>query len=220
MLADADNWGILHMNEKLKAYFPIADMIVATFGSNCEAVVHDLAQPRTSVVYVAGQITGREVGQSFDHLIKNVLLNKKFHNDQVNNYIFKTPAGRTIKSSSVLIRDEGEVIGMLCVNYDITIWQEFYNSTAGFCDLDTSSPVTNDTNSDVDVTSIIDGLIDGILEGFDPDKMTRKNAVELVRFMDEKGIFLVKGAIDKVAARMGVSKVTIYSYLDEAKGKK
>ena len=38
--------------------------------------------------------------------------------------------------------------------------------------------------------------------------------------MDEKGIFLVKGAMDKVAELMGVSRVTIYSYLDEARGKK
>ena len=38
--------------------------------------------------------------------------------------------------------------------------------------------------------------------------------------MDEKGIFLVKGAMDKVASMMGVSKVTIYSYLDEVKGKR
>ena len=71
-----------------------------------------------------------------------------------------------------------------------------------------------------DVTSIIDGLIDSILRGTDAGQMNRKKCVELVRFMDEKGIFLVKGAIDKVAARLGVSKVTIYSYLDEAKGRR
>ena len=48
----------------------------------------------------------------------------------------------------------------------------------------------------------------------------RQFAEDLRAFMDEKGIFLVKGAIDKVAARLGVSKVTIYSYLDEAKGRR
>jgi predicted transcriptional regulator YheO len=47
-------------------------------------------------------------------------------------------------------------------------------------------------------------------------KMTRK----IICFMDEKGVFLVKGAIEKVAASMGLSKVTIYSYLDEIRGKK
>ena len=38
--------------------------------------------------------------------------------------------------------------------------------------------------------------------------------------MDEKGIFLVKGTVEKVAEIMGVTKVTVYSYLDEAKGKR
>jgi predicted transcriptional regulator YheO len=39
-------------------------------------------------------------------------------------------------------------------------------------------------------------------------------------FMYDKGIFLTKGSIDKVAERLQVSRVTIYSYLDEIKKKK
>ena len=38
--------------------------------------------------------------------------------------------------------------------------------------------------------------------------------------MEQKGIFLVKGAIDKVALRMGISKVTVYSYLDEIRNRR
>ena len=120
------------MNEALRAYFPVADMIAATFGPCCEAAIHDFSQPETSVVHVAGQVTGRKVGQSFDHLIKNVLLSKDFQNDQSNNYVFQTPDGRTIKSSSVLLRDGGHVIGMLCINYDLTIGQSFYQQMAAF----------------------------------------------------------------------------------------
>ena len=51
------------MNEALRAYFPVADMIAATFGPCCEAAIHDFSQPETSVVHVAGQVTGRKVGQ-------------------------------------------------------------------------------------------------------------------------------------------------------------
>ena len=71
-----------------------------------------------------------------------------------------------------------------------------------------------------DVASILDNLIENILSEMDLTGMNRKKAVEIVKFMDEKGIFLVKGAVEKVAAKLGVSKVTIYSYLDEAKGKR
>ena len=208
------------MNEKLKAYFPIADMIAATFGSSCEAAIHDFSQPETSVVHVAGSVTGRKVGQSFDHLIKNVLLSKDFQNDQSNNYTFQTPDGRTIKSSSALIRDGGEVIGMLCVNCDLTAGQNLFRQLAEFCGAAQESPSAAEVDAREDVVSIIDGLIDNILSPVDGTPMNRKKCVKLVRFMDEKGIFLVKGAIEKVAARLGVSKVTIYSYLDEAKGKR
>ena len=208
------------MNEALNAFFPIADLIAATFGPCCEVVIHDFSQPETSVVHVAGQVTGRKVGQSFDHLIPNVLLSEAFRNDQSNNYLFQTPDGRTIKSSSVLLRDGGSVIGMLCVNCDLTVGQRFYQQMSAFYGAAQPPAAAGETDARDDVVSILDGLIDNILGSAEPAQMNRKKCVELVKFMDEKGIFLVKGAIDKVAARLGVSKVTIYSYLDEAKGRR
>ena len=38
---------------------------------------------------------------------------------------------------------------------------------------------------------------------------------EKLRFMAERGIFLVKGAVDLAAGRLGVNRVTIYGYLNE-----
>ena len=208
------------MNIDLERYFPIADSIAATFGSNCEVAIHDLSTPEKSVVYVAGSATGRQIGQSFDHLIKNVLLNESFHNDQVNNYLFTTPDGRTIKSSSVLLRNASGVFGMLCINCDITVGQQYYQELSSFYSVSPKALPDEEIETNADVSSIINDLINNIFLNADTTPMTRKKAVELVKFMDEKGIFLVKGAIDQIAARMGVSKVTIYSYLDEAKGKK
>ena len=49
--------------------------------------------------------------------------------------------------------------------------------------------------------------------------MRRHEKIELIRFMDEKGIFLMKGSVEKVAEQLGISKVTVYSYLDEVKKK-
>lgn len=209
------------MNSILKTYFPVADMIAGTFGSSCEAVVHDLSQPENSVVYVAnGSVTGRQVGQSFDHLVRQVLLNKDFKNDRVTNYMFESSDGRKIKSSSALIRDgDGNVIGMICVNCDLTACQMMQAQLQSFLSAGQEEPEA-EKDVDQDVMAVIDELILKIIGTTDVKNMTRKKSVELVRFMDEKGIFLVKGAMDKVAALMGVSRVTIYSYLDEAKGKR
>ena len=68
--------------------------------------------------------------------------------------------------------------------------------------------------------AVIDKLIMSVIGSTDTRVLSRSKCVGLVRLMDEKGIFLVKGAMDKVAELMGVSRVTIYSYLDEARGKK
>ncbi|AXX92538.1 DNA-binding protein [Malaciobacter molluscorum LMG 25693] len=215
------------MNSILKAYIPIANLIVKTFGKNCEVVLHDLTQPQNSVVYAAnGEVTGRKVGQSFDHLIKMVLLNKDFKDDYVVNYFFETHDGKKIKSSSALIRNEkDEVIGMLCLNYDLTLSHLLQEELQGFLG-NTSS--TEDMKKqeeyilDQDIMSTLDNIIEQIFKNTvkNNEKLTRKKSLEIIKFMDEKGIFLVKGSIDKVANFMGVSKVTVYSYLDAIKGKR
>lgn len=209
------------MNPMLKSYFPLADIIAGTFGSNCEVVIHDLSQPESSVVYVAnGNVTGRQVGQSFDHLVRQVLLNKDFKDDRVTNYQFETSNGKTIKSSTALIRDpEGEVIGMLCINCDLTVHLLLQNQLSDFLCTDFQETVA-EKEVDQNVMAVIDELILKIIGDTDVKNLTRKKSVEIIKFMDEKGIFLVKGAVDKVADIMGVSRVTIYSYLDEAKGKR
>ena len=198
-------------------------MLTQTFGKSCEVVIHDLTQPESSVVYVAnGAVTGRKEGQAFDHLIRQVLLNKKFKDDCTANYIFESENGKKVKSSSALIRNpEGEVVGMLCINYDLTISYLIQENLNDFLPVSAPEPTSaEDSLPNQDVLTIIDELIDKIIKNTDVGNLKRRDNIEIIRFMDEKGVFLVKGAIDKVAASMGLSKVTIYSYLDEVKGKK
>ena len=67
------------------------------------------------------------------------------------------------------------------------------------------------------VMEIVDDLIDKIIDQDSVNNLKRKDKLEVIQFMDEKGVFLIKGAIDKVAERLNISKVTVYSYLDEIK---
>jgi predicted transcriptional regulator YheO len=67
------------------------------------------------------------------------------------------------------------------------------------------------------VEDIADQLIRKIIANSQHPFMKRHEKIELIRFMDEKGIFLMKGSVEKVAEQLGISKVTVYSYLDEVK---
>lgn len=213
------------ISKALKAYIPLADMMAESFGNNCEVVIHDLTAPQNSVVYVAnGTITDRRIGQSFDHLIREVLLSKDFKKDYKANYTFKLPNGKKIKSSTSLIRDSEEnVIGAFCINFDIDTFinmQAFMNMFLSD-NTDTSEEVEVQTIDSFDnVSDIIDTLIENTVGNVDIKQMKRSENIELVRFMHDKGIFLAKGSVDKVAKRLQVSPVTVYSYLDEIKKKK
>ncbi|WP_430886121.1 helix-turn-helix transcriptional regulator [Fusibacter sp. JL216-2] len=213
------------ISKALKAYIPLADMMAESFGNNCEVVIHDLTAPQNSVVYVAnGTITDRRIGQSFDHLIREVLLSKDFKKDYKANYTFKLPNGKKIKSSTSLIRDsEEKVIGAFCINFDIDTFinmQAFMNMFLSDNTYTSEEVAVQTIDSFDNVSDIIDTLIENTVGNVDIKQMKRSENIELVRFMHDKGIFLAKGSVDKVAKRLQVSPVTVYSYLDEIKKKK
>jgi hypothetical protein len=62
----------------------------------------------------------------------------------------------------------------------------------------------------------IDRLIDLAEQGMEKrvEDMSRTEKQEVVRFLDERGAFLIRRAVADVAARLGVTRFTIYNYLD------
>jgi predicted transcriptional regulator YheO len=211
----------------LAQYIPIAQMIVKTFGEDCEVVLHDLERPQQSVVYTANnRVTGRQVGQSFDHLVPQVILSKKLDNDMVTNYYFHTGDGRLIKSSTVLLKDfDGKVVGAMCINIDTTPitrqmeWLQSMIPGAGE-EPSASAPAEVAPEEMTHVSEVVTELIDKIIGDKDISRLRREEKLELIRFMDQRGIFLMKGAVDLVGNRMGISRVTVYSYIDEIRDKK
>ncbi|MDD4599903.1 Transcriptional regulator DauR [bioreactor metagenome] len=206
------------MNKELEKFIPIANVIAKTFGKNCEVVLHDLSIPQNSVVYtVHNHVTGREVGQPFEHLVKQVLLSKDFDSDYAANYLTVTKTGKEIKSSTALIRDsQDKVIGALCINYDFQPMKQLKDFIDEFVAVGAKRPEPELAAFD-HVIDIVDDLIDKIIGNSNPDHLKRKDKIALVNFMDKKGIFLIKGALEKVADKLNISKVTVYSYLDELK---
>ncbi len=204
------------MNNELVKYISIANVIAQTFGKHCEVVIHDLSIPQNSVVYtVNNHVTGRKVGQSFEHLIKDVLLSKKFEHDCTANYVTITEDGRKIKSSTALIRNsENKVIGALCINYDLEHLHNMKNFLDEFMAAEQEEP-KNIVEPFENIMEIVDDLIDKIIGNTQIETLKRKDKIELISFMDKKGLFLIKGAVEKTAEKLQISKVTVYSYLDE-----
>ncbi|RKD71433.1 MULTISPECIES: transcriptional regulator [Sinobaca] len=207
--------------QHLKGYIPLAKSTAAMFGTDCEVVLHDLTNPQASVIFtVNNHVTGRETGQSFDHLVKTVLRSNDFHEDYLAGYTFYTEDQRAIRSSTTLIRNpDQKVIGAFCINFDVQALEQLQQWTSTFLPAAVEIPPDKEPSpAEMDnVEEIVDGLIQQIVKNKVYPGMKRQEKIDLIQFMEDKGIFSMKGSIDKAAALLNVSKVTIYSYLDEIK---
>ena len=203
-------------------YVSIADMLTQTFGPDCEVVLHDLSDPEHSVVYVSnGAVTGRRPGDSFDQLVRQVILSDERQGDYAANYYFTAPNGKRIRSSTVLLRDaDGRLEGAMCINLDTTrLTQQIAYLQSLLPQPREPEPELPEPQTGAEhVAVMIENLMDRIIG--DEPPLTREARLEKIRFMDSKGIFLMKGSIEKAAEKLGVNKVTIYSYLDEVRGKR
>lgn len=211
----------MKINKTLKLYFPIADLIAKTFGKNCEVVIHDLTNPKNSIVYIVNShVTGKEIGETFNILIKQVLLSKKFEKDVTANYKTITKDGRQIKSSTAFIRNsKQDVIGAICINYDLEKMRDMKNFLDEFMQV-REEIIEDEVEVIENVIEIADGIIDKIISRVNPHQLRKEDKIELIEFMEQKGIFLIKGGVEKIAEKLNISKVTVYSYLDEIKKNK
>ena len=215
--------------ETLQPYISMADMLARTFGKECEVVLYDMTNPQHSVVYAANNtVTNCQIGDRLPSSVSQMLRSPDLKEDFISNYYFHTEIHNKehlIRSSAFLFRKpDGSPDGVLCINLDtepITSMIEFLKGylpeqPSGSASSEAAVPrVTEEKN----VSSMVSSLIDHILEGIS-DEATRDERVERIRSMENKGVFLMKGSVEQVAAKMGVNKVTIYSYLDEVHGKR
>lgn len=210
------------IKKELQPYIPLAQMLVQTLGPDCEIVLHDLDDPAHSVVYVENpSVTGRKVGESFDQLVKQVILSDNLKESFVANYYFTAPNGKFIRSSSLLIKDEaGRLTGAMCINLDTTKIAQSLDFLQSLLPPAPRKQAAPEAGQNEHVSVMIENLMDSILGGADAQSLSRDGRLEKIRFMDEKGLFLMKGSIEKAAEKLGVGKVTIYSYLDEVRGKR
>lgn len=196
----------------------LIDMLAKQLGSNSEIVLHDLRNGfEHSIVDIRnGHITGRAIGGPSSNLGLEVALGTSKDSDKYN-YITKLPDGRFLRSSSLYIKDkEKNIVGCLCINTDITQSLQFENFLRDLnqCDFNTYEDEIYASN----VTQLLDGiLIKTQLEiGKEPEKMTREEKIEFVKGLNKRGAFLITKSGERVQEFLGISKYTLYKYLEIA----
>lgn len=196
----------------------LADVLGQTLGKYCEVVVHDLNSPENSIIAIAnGGLTGRNVGDTLDALGFQLL--KTHPASDLVNYRTKTKDGKELRSSSIFLRDEnGQVFGALCINVDISGLlkaQEWLQDALG------TASATVDEHFERTVEEVLETLIRNAIAstGKDIADLTREEKVRIVAYLEDKGAFLIRYSVERVAELLGMTKYTIYNYLDEIRTK-
>ena len=123
-------------------------------------------------------------------------------------YLTRTPDGKILKSSSIYIRNSrGNVTSIFSINYDITNIMMMHQELGEFM-------MTRDKEQ-TEPERIIEHSVQQV--GKPVALMNKDDKVRAIRFLNDSGAFLVTKSTDKVAKYFGISKYTLYSYIDANK---
>ena len=205
----------------LQFLFKLAKGIASQFGPNCEVVVHDLAtnDPESSIVAIEnGQVTGRKVGDGPSHVVLEALRGGQAQLQDHLSYLTRTKDGKILKSTTIYIRnDNGTPIGIFGINYDITLMLAMETALKQFTatEKDEKEPEAISRN----VSDLLDELMEQSVKlvGKPVPLMNKEDKLKAVQFLTDTGAFLITKSGDKVCKFFGISKYTLYSYIDEAK---
>jgi len=214
------------VKKELPFFLSLMKSLSALFGKNCEIVLHDHkdhSYEHTIIAIENGHVTGRKIGDCGTNLGLQVLRGSTDGHDEVN-YTSQTKDGRILRSSSTYIHnDKGEVVGALCINFDISSLILAEQAINSFC----QNPFQ--LNSEIDKTkkeifaSDVNDLTEALLQevqreiGIPVASMTKDDKLKALDHLDKRGVFLIKKSGDKVARYFDISKYTMYSYLDNVR---
>jgi predicted transcriptional regulator YheO len=210
------------INPILTNFIPAVKALAKTFGPDCEVLLHDASNLENSVIAIEnGHVTGRKVGSPMTDLGLYFLKSDLFKDTEfIANYQTESKDGKKLKSTSIFIRDnKKKIVGFLCINYALDHLTEIRRKIDDFCAVnkDVDKNIFNNEEKEEIFTDNLDDLLERVFikarekVGKPIEKMQKDDKLEIVRYLQKKGVFLVKGNIDKIA------NYTVYNYLSEIK---
>jgi predicted transcriptional regulator YheO len=188
-----------------------------TFAPLCEVVLHDLTVPEHSIVQIENNLSGRSVGDSATEIGLARIANPDFP-DVVASYANKFSDGRPVKCTSIGLKDKtGKYVAAICLNMDIS----YLNSVGAYLHELTRiksdhAPVDENLGSrPKDVAAKI--LAFAAARNRDPRALTSEEKGVILQQLAAAGELERRGAAEKIAAILGLSRSNIYYYLKKSR---
>lgn len=199
------------------------DNLAQIFGNDCEIVLHDFTNgmDRTVVHIINGHVTGRDEESCLSTLWFDELEKLKLSPSGLN-YLSTTPQGHVLKCGSSLLKDEtGNIIGAICVNYDITDVlqaQRTLSKIAG----NTIQPESHNQTEVLfhNVNEMIEYYLRELEAqyGKPGNRFDKKERYDALTELNRKGITQISKSASRLCDFFGISRGTLYAELGKIRG--
>lgn len=200
----------------LSALTCVGKGMAALLGDDTEVVVHDLSERK--IIFIAnGHITGREVGYELNEALFNTITQYLDEDGILIGYTTRSIQGKALRSSHFLIRDaSGLPCALICINQDTSKLSDACAILQKMISTKSMSPNSDSPAGSGDITQITRHLIAETIEEAKPSQLQKKSKkIEVLKKLEEKGVFSVRDAVPIVCKALSISQATLYNYLRE-----
>ncbi|MBS7557960.1 MULTISPECIES: helix-turn-helix transcriptional regulator [Pseudomonas] len=193
----------------------IADAIATLFFPHAEVVLHDLRTQK--IDYIANNLSKREVG---DDAALEDLLSGDSSERNIGPYEKLNWDGQKIRSLSSVLRDsQGQPMAVLCINLNISLFENAKAALDLFLSPSKLIPQPDSLFRDDWQERINTFLHNWLRERqLGLNLLTREHKRELVLALHAEGAFKGKSASNYVANVLSMGRATVYKHLKELKG--
>lgn len=193
-----------------------AEGIAQTFGTSCEALVHDMSKPGHPIVAIYNpHVSGRQVGSTADIFGGDLGAESSrcnyIHEDAVNTLVVSR-TGRYIKSTTIHYQGKGYHYA-LGVNFDYTALMPSVNMLRELTQTSSELGEHLDNQRRFQLDEVFDECVRSI--GKPIDSMKKQDKLQLITLLMSKKVFELQKSVTFVAERLGISRYTVYKYIHE-----
>ena len=190
-----------------------------------------VSQRKQIIAIANSHISGRKLGAPLTNMSLSILRDKSYERmDYHLHYYSINVNGKDLRSSTFFIKDSGELIGLLCINFDSSRYRELSARVMDLCGslLTPGAPsgthliVENDEHTyPSSIAGATASIVSSVIADYPVpvDRLTQDEKMEIMDALNRKGVFLLKGSVSHVARELHSSEASIYRYLGKLNNK-
>lgn len=196
----------------------IVEALGKMFAPCCEVVLHDLTKPNNAIIAIECPLSGRKVGQPTTEMGLERLRNPAFP-DVIQNYANTFPDGRSVKSTSIGLRNsKNEFVASICLNMDTSLFSSVscvLSQLTAFSENALPIQETLAARSVDDIRRAIEEF--AAQQNTQPRALTSKQRHMLMKSLVDKGLLQLRHAVPTIAETLGISRPSVYNILNNIK---